>query len=85
MTTMIIPVQTTRTIECIVQEGKKFCETSDISGNELGMTIIITVLWMGGIAALVIKSIDWFEYTGAPLIAAFIYLILTGVLIMVFA
>lgn len=40
MTAVIAPMRTTRTVECIVQDGIKYCEQIDFPDKELGVILL---------------------------------------------
>lgn len=46
---LIIPQTRTREVECIVQDGTKYCEKTELTRsdiNHLGLLLIVTALWM---------------------------------------
>ena len=48
---MIIPVTQTRTVHCIIEQGIRYCEDTNLSKNEIGAGLLIVVgiaLVMGG-------------------------------------
>ena len=51
---IIIPIQQTRTVECIAVEGKKYCELSNVTPTtpqELGFTLLVVtglLIWVFG-------------------------------------
>jgi hypothetical protein len=46
MTTVIVPTHTTKTVDCIIQDGIKYCEKTDLTNQETGVVFI-------GIAVLI--------------------------------
>ncbi len=52
MTTIIIPVQTTKEVNCIIQEGVRYCEKEDVTSQELGFLLL-------AIAAIIIWAFFW--------------------------
>jgi len=43
---MIVPVQTK--VNCIIQDGKQFCEENDITNKELGgafLSVFLVIIW----------------------------------------
>ncbi len=45
MTTIIVPVQTTKEVNCIIQEGIRYCEKKEIPKEEVGYGLLFIALF----------------------------------------
>lgn len=46
MPTIIIPMHTTRTRDCVVVEGKRYCESQDIDKGDVAWVAGLFLLWL---------------------------------------
>jgi len=73
MTPIIIPMNTTTKVDCIIQEGIRYCEKQDISSHEGGiiaLSVAGAILWFMFWFWLGIKLDD--EYNIFPLTTVFL-------------
>ena len=53
MTPIIVPVTNTQVRDCIIEAGKKFCETSDMNPQEFGFVLL-------GVIGIIVWLSLWF-------------------------
>ena len=71
--------RSTKTKECIVVEGKKYCESSEFGIAYLGLTLLIAVLFFFWLVA----SFYLFEEKNSPKAAAFLLLAVPSLIIII--
>jgi len=82
MPTIIVPMNNTVKVDCIVQDGVKYCENTDLTSQEGGYALLLTagiLIWIFGWMYLMI------EHDVHPAIVTFFALIfplLLGALIL---
>lgn len=62
--TAVIPVQNTKTVHCIIQEGIRYCESTPVTRQDLGEIFIITsllIVYLGFLGWLTVEN-DSFTY-----------------------
>lgn len=76
---VIIPHRTE--VQCIIQNGMKFCETSQATPKETGIILLFICLWIGLIAYFMIKALDDERFPWEAIgffIAPFILMVIFG-------
>jgi hypothetical protein len=69
MSTIIIPLIFDRTVNCIVKDGIKYCEQSNIAPKEFGFIVIVITIWFLIILYFVDKSFENSLYSPIALFA----------------
>jgi len=65
MTPIIIPIQNTKVVDCIVQDGVRYCEKTDITTHEGGLIALGLVVMFLWIAMWIWIGIKVEEYTNS--------------------
>lgn len=88
---IIIPITNTKKVNCILEEGIRYCEDNPRSDKEVGYILLLVVLYMGWIAFCLwlgeklneIYCEDHFVVT-VPIMAGFIIpLIITAIILII--
>jgi len=78
MVPIIMPINTTHTVDCITSSGKTYCERSNVNLRDTGFLIIGSVVWFSILFYLLIKYFDDYISVWFPAGFAIISFILLG-------
>lgn len=78
MVPIIIPINTTHTVDCITSSGKTYCERSDVNPRDAGFLIIGSVVWFSILMYLIVKCVDYDIAVWYPVGFAILSFILLG-------
>lgn len=79
-----IILNTTKEVECIVQEGKKYCEQEEMDFQVFGITSLIIICWIAGWAFCLIKAVDSYGDEGGWFALAAVIFVLPLILMALF-